>query len=263
MREIQPDFPTRGRRHARSRSPHRRPRRLSAAAAEAWRWPDRAGPVLISRPPSHPVATQPSAELPAGFRSVKRALCARSPTVTKVPGFRYPAPHETATPRQNRPDRVRNLPGNDDVRQQGGRSDEPAHPGQVVRGGRRLSRRRRDLSGAAGRDGRAAARRSSANGSTTSRATRSDRRHQGGGPGRRLVRDRRCAPGSTALDRHHIERAVEGSLKRLGTDYIDLYQTHWPDPELPIEVDARRRCRASSRPARSATSAAATRPRTG
>jgi aryl-alcohol dehydrogenase-like predicted oxidoreductase len=42
--------------------------------------------------------------------------------------------------------------------------------------------------------------------------------------------------GRTALDRHHIERAVEASLRRLGTDYIDLYQTHWPDPNLPIEV---------------------------
>jgi aryl-alcohol dehydrogenase-like predicted oxidoreductase len=42
--------------------------------------------------------------------------------------------------------------------------------------------------------------------------------------------------GRTSLDPHHIERAVEGSLRRLGTDYIDLYQTHWPDPELPIEV---------------------------
>jgi aryl-alcohol dehydrogenase-like predicted oxidoreductase len=42
--------------------------------------------------------------------------------------------------------------------------------------------------------------------------------------------------GRTSLDPHHIERAVDGSLKRLGTDYIDLYQTHWPDPELPIEL---------------------------
>jgi len=41
--------------------------------------------------------------------------------------------------------------------------------------------------------------------------------------------------GHTGLDRHNIERAVEASLRRLGTDYIDLYQTHWPDPGLPID----------------------------
>lgn len=42
--------------------------------------------------------------------------------------------------------------------------------------------------------------------------------------------------GLTAIDRHHIERAVEGSLRRLGIDYIDLYQVHWPDSVVPIEA---------------------------
>ncbi|MBI1404402.1 MAG: aldo/keto reductase [Porphyrobacter sp.] len=39
----------------------------------------------------------------------------------------------------------------------------------------------------------------------------------------------------TALDRHNIIRAVEDSLRRLGTDYVDLYQTHWPDHGTPCD----------------------------
>lgn len=42
-------------------------------------------------------------------------------------------------------------------------------------------------------------------------------------------------PNDEGLSRVHILSAVEASLRRLGTDHIDLYQTHSPDDETPID----------------------------
>ena len=40
------------------------------------------------------------------------------------------------------------------------------------------------------------------------------------------------------LSRHHILESVEGSLRRLGTDYIDVYLVHKLDPHTPVEETA-------------------------
>ncbi len=42
-------------------------------------------------------------------------------------------------------------------------------------------------------------------------------------------------PNDRGLSRKHILDSIDGSLRRLGTDYVDLYQIHRWDPETPIE----------------------------
>jgi predicted oxidoreductase len=59
---------------------------------------------------------------------------------------------------------------------------------------------------------------------------------------RRLVIQSKCSireGGVIDSSREHITRAVEGSLKRLGTDYLDILLLHWPDSLIEPEEVAR------------------------
>lgn len=47
------------------------------------------------------------------------------------------------------------------------------------------------------------------------------------------------SPNDRGLSRKHILDAVDGSLKRLGTDYIDLYQVHGFDEQTPVDETLR------------------------
>jgi 1-deoxyxylulose-5-phosphate synthase len=46
-------------------------------------------------------------------------------------------------------------------------------------------------------------------------------------------------PNDVGLSRKHVLAAIDASLQRLGTDYVDLYQVHAPDPETPIDETLR------------------------
>jgi aryl-alcohol dehydrogenase (NADP+) len=42
-------------------------------------------------------------------------------------------------------------------------------------------------------------------------------------------------PWERGTSRKHVLDAIDASLRRLGTDYVDLYQLHFPDPDTPID----------------------------
>lgn len=68
---------------------------------------------------------------------------------------------------------------------------------------------------------------------------------QAGGPRDQLILATKVrgqmgdGPNDKGLSRHHIMHAVEASLRRLQTDYIDLYQVHAPDAETPLDETLR------------------------
>jgi aryl-alcohol dehydrogenase-like predicted oxidoreductase len=72
--------------------------------------------------------------------------------------------------------------------------------------------------------------------------------------GKALVRRRQQAVIATKAAPNHLEpaevvKALEGSLKRLQTDYVDVYFIHWPNPDVPVgaTMEALERLRAQGR----------------
>ncbi|MGA8116516.1 MAG: aldo/keto reductase family protein [Actinocatenispora sp.] len=51
----------------------------------------------------------------------------------------------------------------------------------------------------------------------------------------KVGRSKRADPNAGRLSRKHIRDSIDGSLSRLGTDYVDLYQAHRFDNETPLE----------------------------
>jgi aryl-alcohol dehydrogenase-like predicted oxidoreductase len=65
---------------------------------------------------------------------------------------------------------------------------------------------------------------------------------RGGGRDRVVIATKvggEMAPGAQGLSARHIKQACEASLLRLGTDHIDLYQSHYPDDAVPAEETLR------------------------
>ncbi len=58
-------------------------------------------------------------------------------------------------------------------------------------------------------------------------------------PNHKIVAGYKMGPNEAGLSRGHIMDGINGTLRRLGTDYVDLYYAHKPDPVTPLEETLR------------------------